>query len=136
MVWVAEAGVDRGGRGQHVSRVAEGWQVTHVGHVTRQRAGAAERGALVLHALGELVETVARPLAALGFAGHFAVAGLDALLFHGQRSVHLRGGIEATVSTENRASGSMVAVVVRLLNHAVGSDKPSSPQIVVLKMNK
>lgn len=89
VVGVAEAGVDGGGRGQHVSGVAEGRQVAHVGHVARQRPGAAEGGALVLHALGELIEAVARPLAALGLAGHLAVACLDAFLLHGQRSVHL-----------------------------------------------
>lgn len=88
VVRVAEAGVDGRGRGQHVSRVAEGGQVAHVRHVA-QAAGAAKRRALVLHALGELVEAVARPLAALALAGHLAVARLDALLLHGQRPVHV-----------------------------------------------
>ena len=75
-----------------MSGVAEWRQVAHVAHVA-QGSMASERGALVLHALGELVVAVTHPLAALGLAGHLAVACLDALLLHGQRSVHLWRGL-------------------------------------------
>lgn len=43
VVRVAEAGVDGGGRGQHVARVAERCQVAHVGHVARHGPGGGER---------------------------------------------------------------------------------------------
>lgn len=77
----------RGGRGKHVSSVAE-WQVAH-GHVSGQRSGA-ERRALVVHAFGEFLEAVAAPLILFRFVGHFTITRLYSLLFHGQRSVHLR----------------------------------------------
>jgi len=85
--------VDGRGRGQHVARVAEGGQVTHVGHVAAEaRPAAAEGRNLVLHALGQLVEAVARPLVPLGLAGHLAVARLDAFFLHGHGSVDLGEG--------------------------------------------
>lgn len=84
MVRVAECGVNGGRRGQHVSGMAERWQVAHVWHVACQGAGAAKRRGLVLHALGELLETLTRSFTPLGLAGHLAVACLDALLLHGQ----------------------------------------------------
>lgn len=48
---VTERGVDGCGRGQHVSGVAEGGEVTHVGHVAGETGRAAEGRHLVLHAL-------------------------------------------------------------------------------------
>lgn len=89
MVRVAERRVNGSRRGQHVSGVAERWQVAHVWHVACQSAGAAKRRGLVLHALGELLETLSGSLTPLGLAGHLAVACLDALLFHGQWPVDL-----------------------------------------------
>ena len=77
--------VYRGGRGEHVSRVAERRQVAH-GHVSGQRA---EGRALVVQAFGKLLVAVAAPLALFGFVGHFSVACLYSLLLHGQGSVHL-----------------------------------------------
>lgn len=77
------------GRRQHVSRVAEGGQVTHVGHVAGEAVCTAEGRGLVLHALGELVEAVPASLVLLGLAGHLAVACLDAFFLHGQGSVDL-----------------------------------------------
>lgn len=72
-----------------MSRVAEGAEVTHMGHVAGE-AGCSSKGrGLVLHALGELVKAVPRPLVPLGLAGHFAVACLDAFFLHGQGSVDL-----------------------------------------------
>lgn len=79
---MAEGRVYGCGRGQHVSSVAEGRQVTH-GHVTGQGGGAEGR------ALGELLVAVAAAFALLGLVGHFPVACLDSLLLHGQRPVHL-----------------------------------------------
>lgn len=83
--------VDGRGGGQHVSGVAERGQVAHVGHVAGEagRSTAAEGRRLVLHALGQLLEAVARPLAPLGLARHLAVARLDAFFLHGQGSVDL-----------------------------------------------
>ncbi len=74
MVRVAKCGVNRSRSGQHVSRMAERWQVAHVWHVACQGTGAAERRVLVLHALGKLIETVARSFTPLGLAGHLSVA--------------------------------------------------------------
>lgn len=62
--------------------------MTHVGHVAGE-AGPSKGRCLVLHALGELVKAVPRPLVPLGLAGHLAVARLDAFLLHGQGSVDL-----------------------------------------------
>lgn len=91
VVRVAERRVDGGRRGQHVTRVAEGGQVAHVGHVGSHGTGSTgERQRLVVHALGELVKAVGRPLVSLGLAGHLAVACLDALFLHRQRPVDLR----------------------------------------------
>lgn len=90
VVRVTKGRVDGCGSGQHVSRVAEGGQVTHVGHVAGEARCAAEGRSLVLHALGELVEAVTSTLVPLGLAGHLAVACLDAFLLHGQGSVDLR----------------------------------------------
>lgn len=73
-----------------MSGVAERGQVTHVGHVTGETVRAAEGGRLVLHALGQLIEAVSCSLVPLGLAGHLAVARLDSLFLHGQRSVDLR----------------------------------------------
>lgn len=73
-----------------MSRVAERGQVTHVGHVAGEAGRAAEGGRLVLHALGQLLEAVARSLAPLGLAGHLAVARLDSFFLHGQGSVDLQ----------------------------------------------
>ncbi len=80
--------VYRGGRGKHVSSVAERRQVAH-GHVSGQRGGTEGR-ALVVQAFGKLLVAIAAPLALFGFVGHFSVARLYSLLFHGQRSVYLR----------------------------------------------
>lgn len=63
--------------------------MTHVGHVAGEARRAAERGRLVLHAFGQLVEAVPHPLVSLGLAGHLAVARLDAFFLHGQGSVDL-----------------------------------------------
>lgn len=92
VVRVPEGRVYRGGRGKHVSSVAER-QVAH-GHVSGQRS--AERRALVVHAFGEFLEAVAAPLILFRFVGHFTIACLYSLLFHGQRSVHLRDEREET----------------------------------------
>ncbi len=89
MVRVAKCGVNGSRSGQHVSRMAERWQVAHVWHVACQSTGAAKRRGLVLHALGELLETVARSFTPLGLAGHLSVACLDALFFHGHWPVDL-----------------------------------------------
>lgn len=79
--------VYRGGRGEHMSGVAERRQVAH-GHVSGQR-GCAEGGALFMHAFGELLIAVAAPLVLFGFVGHFPVARLYSFFFHGERPVHL-----------------------------------------------
>lgn len=84
-----EGWVYRGGCGKHVSSVAERRQVTH-GHRSGQRRGA-EVGGLVVQAFGKFLVAIAAPLALFGFVGHFPVACLYSLLFHGQRSVHLCG---------------------------------------------
>lgn len=76
--------MNRSRRGQHVTGMAERWQVAHVLHVACQGTGTAKRRGLVVHALGELLETLSGSLTPLGLAGHLAVACLDALLFHGQ----------------------------------------------------
>jgi len=89
MVRVAERGVNGSRRGQHVSRMAKRSQVAHVWHVACQSAVAAKRRGLVLHALGELLETLARSFTPLGLAGHLAVACLDALFLHGQWPIDL-----------------------------------------------
>lgn len=89
MMGVTKRRVNGRGCRQHVSRVAEGGQVTHVGHVTAQAWRATKRRHLVLHALGELVKAVPGPLVPLGLAGHLAVASLDAFFLHGQGSVDL-----------------------------------------------
>lgn len=78
---MAEGWVYRGGRGQHVSGVAEVRQVAH-GHVTGQ-GGGAEGRVLVMQTLGELLVAVASPLALFGFVGHFPVACLYSFFFHG-----------------------------------------------------
>lgn len=89
MVRVAERRVDGSWRGQHVSGVAERWQVAHVWHVACQSA--AKRRGLVLHACpAELLETFSGSLTPLGLAGHLAVACLDALFFHGHWPVDLQ----------------------------------------------
>ena len=72
-----------------MSRVAEGGQVTHVGHVAGEAGSPAEVRGLVLHALGQLVEAVPWSLASLGLAGHLAVSCLDAFFLHGHGSVDL-----------------------------------------------
>lgn len=87
VVRVAERRVYRGGRGEHVSGVAERRQVTH-GHVTGQRGGAEGR-VLVVQTFGKLLIAVAAPLVLFGFVGHFPVACLYSFLFHGQRPVHV-----------------------------------------------
>lgn len=56
------------------------------GHVSGQRA---EGRALVVQAFGKLLVAVAAPSAFFGFVGHFPVACLYSLLFHGHRPVHL-----------------------------------------------
>lgn len=76
-----------GGRGEHMSSVAERCQVAH-GHVSGQR-GRAEGGALFMHAFGELLVAIAAPLVLLGFVGHFPVARLYSFFFHGERPVYL-----------------------------------------------
>lgn len=68
-----------------MSSVAERRQVAH-GHVSGQRA---KRRALLVQAFGKLLVAVAAPPVLLGFAGHFSVAGLYSLLFHGHRPVHV-----------------------------------------------
>lgn len=70
-----------------MSSMAERRQVAH-GHVSSQRGGAEGR-ALVVHAFGILLIALVAPLDLFGFVGHFAVACLYSLLFHGQRPVHL-----------------------------------------------
>lgn len=88
MVRVAERWVNGGRRGQHVARVAKGRQVAHVGHVGSHGTSSASEGQrLVVHALGELIEALGRPLVSLGLAGHLAVACLDAFFLHRQWSV-------------------------------------------------
>lgn len=88
VVRVPKGRVYWGGRGKHVSSVAERRQVAH-GHVSGQ-GGGAEGRALVVQASGKLLVAIAAPLALFGFVGHFPVACLYSLLLHGQRSVHLR----------------------------------------------
>lgn len=91
MVRVAERWVNGGRRGQHVARVAKGRQVAHVGHVGSHGTSSASEGQrLVVHALGELIEALGRPLVSLGLAGHLAVACLDAFFLHRQWSVDLQ----------------------------------------------
>lgn len=92
VVRVAKGRVDGRWGGQHVSGVAERGQVAHVGHVAGEAGGSttAEGRRLVLHALGQLIEAVACPLAPLGLAGHLAIARLDAFFLHGQGSVDLQ----------------------------------------------
>lgn len=92
----------RGSR-QHVSRVAEGGQVTHVGHVACEAGCTAEGRRLVLHALRQLVEAVACSLVPLGLAGHLAVACLDAFFLHGQGSVDL---LESSTLAQGQADKS------------------------------
>lgn len=76
----------RGGRGEHVvSSVAERWQVPH-GHVTGQ-GGGGEGRALIMQTFGKLLIGVVGPLALFGLVGHFPVASLYSLLFHGERPV-------------------------------------------------
>lgn len=43
-----------------------------------------------MQALGKLLVAVAAPPVLLGLVGHFSVACLYSLFFHGQRSVYLR----------------------------------------------
>lgn len=87
VVRVAKRRVYWGGCREHVSGVAERWQVAH-GHVSGQ-GGGAEGRVLVMQAFGKLLVAVADPLALFGLVGHFTVACLYSLLFHGQRPVHL-----------------------------------------------
>lgn len=75
-------------RGQDVSRVAEGWEVAHGRHVSRQGSGT-ERGRLLLHTLGKLLKALSPFLALLRLAGHLPVASLDPFLLHGQRPVNI-----------------------------------------------
>lgn len=70
-----------------MSSVAKRRQVAH-GHVSGQRGGAEGRR-LVVNAFGEFLIAITAALALFGFVGHFPVACLDSLLFHGQWSVHL-----------------------------------------------
>lgn len=79
-----------------MSSVAERRQVAH-GHVSGQRGGA-EGGALVVQVFGKLLVAIAAPLALFGLVGHFSVACLYSLLFHGQGSVHLCRGRNKEVS--------------------------------------
>lgn len=72
-----------------MSRVAEGGEVTHVGHVAGKAGWRAKGGALVLHALGQLIKAIPCTFVPLGLAGHLAVACLDAFFLHGQGSVDL-----------------------------------------------
>lgn len=58
------------------------------GHVTGQRGGAEGR-VLLMKTFGEFFVGVTDPLVLFGFVGHFPVASLNALLFHGQGPVHL-----------------------------------------------
>ncbi|KAK6319031.1 hypothetical protein J4Q44_G00102420, partial [Coregonus suidteri] len=78
VVGMAEGGVmDGRGSRQHVSGVAEGGKVAHVGHVSSQ-AGATPKGRRpVMHAFGQLIVAISGPFAPLGLAGHLAVACLD-----------------------------------------------------------
>lgn len=101
VVRVPKGRVYRGGRGEHVSSVAEGRQVAH-GHVSGQRGGTEGR-ALVVQAFGKLLVAIAAPLALFGFVGHFSVACLYSLFFHGQRSVHLcrEGEVKFKRQTQN-----------------------------------
>lgn len=73
-----------------MSRVAEGGQVTHVGHVAGEAGCSAKWRGLVLHALGQLVKAIPYSFVSLGLAGHLAVARLDAFFLHGQGSVDLQ----------------------------------------------
>lgn len=57
------------------------------GHVSSQRGSA--KGALVVHAFGVLLIAIISPLGLFGFVGHFTVACLYSLLFHGQRPIHV-----------------------------------------------
>lgn len=72
-----------------MSGMAEGGQVTHVGHVAGEARRTAEGRGLLLHALRQLLETVPCPLVPLGLAGHLAVACLDSFFLHSQGSVDL-----------------------------------------------
>lgn len=69
--------------------MAEGGQVTHVGHVAGEAWCSTKRRGLVLHALGQLIEAVSCSLVPLGLAGHLAIACLDSFLLHGQGPVDL-----------------------------------------------
>lgn len=91
VVGVTERRVNGCGSRQHVSGVAEGGQVTHVGHVAGEAGRPTEGRGLVLHALGQLIEAVPCSLVPLGLAGHLAVACLDSFFLHGQGSVDLWG---------------------------------------------
>lgn len=81
--------MNRRGCGQHVSRVAEGGQVTHVGHVAGEAGTGTEGRGFVLHALGQLVEAIPSSFVSFGLARHLSVACLDAFLLHGQGPVDI-----------------------------------------------
>lgn len=89
MVRMAERRVDGSGSGQHVSGVAEGGKVAHVGHVSSQARATPKGRRPVMHAFGQLIVAISGTLAPLGLAGHFAVARLDTLLLHGHWPVYL-----------------------------------------------
>ena len=110
---MGKGGVDGGWGGQHVSRMAEGWQVAHVWHVSSQGRCTEGRG-LVVHGLGQLVKVISASPAFLGLVGHLAVACLNAFLLHGQRPVHLRSGHEQrlNVSAETLATFSACNVTI------------------------
>lgn len=85
-----------------MSSMAERWQVAH-GHVSGQ-GGSAKGRALVVHAFGILLIAVAAPLGLFGFIGHFPVACLYSLLFHGQRPVHVMQFIVEAAGVAHRVS--------------------------------
>lgn len=71
------------GRGQHVAGMAERRDVTQRGHVS------GEGGRIEGAALREIFQGVMHLFALFGFARHFPVSGLDALLLHSQGSVNI-----------------------------------------------
>lgn len=125
VVGVPERGVDGRGGGQDVSRVAEGGQVAHVRHVPCQGSGA-EGGALVVHALGELLEAVRTLPALLAFVGHLAVAGLDAFFLHGEGSVYIVQLVIQAARVTHRVPVSVASPQRRCGCLAVGTTGPRS----------
>lgn len=97
----AGGGVHGRGGAEHVTRVREGREGAHV-----SGEGRGAEGAAFLHqTFGELVHAVLGLFAFLRLAGHLTVAGLDAFLLHGQRSVNLQRKDSGIVGQGSDLSG-------------------------------